>query len=136
MKRVDDDVPGKRTVDGCQRLTDGERRTCVRETDLDNLLGSLGDHQIAQLVAVAFGHRDGLEVSLVVSRPRRSLLRESVAHLTDQRRTFIRVRHTGHSSTLRPHLTRTICGEMDLSAFAFRQRRHFCTTITSRVITN
>ncbi|MFD7402156.1 hypothetical protein ACFV7R_05660 [Streptomyces sp. NPDC059866] len=47
LKRVDDDVPGMRRVDSDQRLTDRERGTGVRETDLDNRLGALGDQQVA-----------------------------------------------------------------------------------------
>lgn len=60
-------------------------------------LSSLGHHQVAQSAAVAFGQCDGLEVPLVVSRPRRPLLREPAAHLADPRHAFIQVRHTRHS---------------------------------------
>src|SRR5215831_4021953 len=82
-----------RRVDGNQCLPDRESRAGICEPDLHNRLGTLRDQQVAKQIAVAFRHRDRLEVPLAVSSPRRPLTHELMAYLPDPRPAFVRLHH-------------------------------------------
>jgi hypothetical protein len=83
LEGIDDDVPGVRWVDRDQCLPDCEGRAGVCKPDLDNRLDPLRDQQISKQIAVPLWHRDRLEVPLVISCPRRTVLSKSAAYLAN-----------------------------------------------------
>ena len=56
-----------------ERLSDGQGRGAVRQTDLDHDSRPLGEKQVPQRVAVLVGQRDAFEVTLAAKADRTTL---------------------------------------------------------------